>query len=168
MNTERFKRLKDALARRWPKRLGRLRTSTVVLSIVFVVLVWVQQAYRPAPPPPPVPPGFIPSPEYTWVPRTAVRTTQAPRTTTATTTPTTTTTPTPTTTASETPSDESPTSTAPSGEMPTNAPRTTVIDPDGPGILPPITLPVLPGQPPPPAEPQPQPGQEPVAPTLPR
>ncbi|WP_396935366.1 hypothetical protein [Mycolicibacterium sp.] len=165
--------VKDAVVKRWPTRLGRLRTSTVVLIIAFVALSWVQQEYAPrtvsteTPAPQVVPPGFVPDPDYTWVPRTRV-----PTPVTTTTTPTTTSpTETPTTTEEETTSPTSPTNT---DDMPTSttstapAPRTTVVDPDGPGLLPPITLPLLPGQTPATPAPQVQPGQESVAPTLPR
>lgn len=59
----------------WPNRLfgGRVRTSTVVLILVFVALWWAYDTYRPEPEPVQtpavVPPGFIPDPDYTWVPR---------------------------------------------------------------------------------------------------
>ncbi|MGV0771790.1 hypothetical protein [Mycobacterium syngnathidarum] len=170
-----FTRVTDAAARLWRSRVGRLRTSTVVLIAVFIALAWVQQEYAPkhtAPQIPDtqvVPPGFVPDPEYTWVPRTKV---QPPRTTTPTETPETTETTVPTTTTpTETPET---TGTAPPGAPtssttpPPGAPSTTVFDPDGPGLLPPVTLPVSPGQAPSPAPEQPQPGQESVAPTLPR
>ncbi|WP_066903220.1 hypothetical protein [Mycolicibacterium houstonense] len=167
-----FNRVTEGAVKLWRSRLGRLRTSTVVLIIVFIALSWVQQEYRPEQPAPQapggqvVPPGFVPDPDYTWVPRTKV---QTPRTTTPTETPETTetTTPTPTTTTTEpteTTTPTSPTTTTP----PPGAPQTTVVDPDGPGLLPPITLPVFPGPAPSPAVEQPQPGMEPVAPTLPR
>lgn len=70
--------------RRWPGYLfgGRVRTSTVVLIVAFVLVAWVYQTYRPVPEPPAapqvVPPGFIPDPDYTWVPRTRL---QQPRAT---------------------------------------------------------------------------------------
>ena len=117
---------------------GRVRISTVGLIIAFVALFWVYDNYSaplqtPAEPTNQVvPPGFVPDPEYTWVPRTNV----APRTTEPTTTTTTT-----TTTATTTPSEEttgpddttSPTSpTSPGGPTPAG-PTTTVIDPDGTG-----------------------------------
>ena len=126
--------VKQVVVRYWPKRLGRLRTSTVVLMVAFVALFWVQQAYRPATSPPQVvPPGFVPDPDYTWVPRTNV----APQTTSRTTPPTTTTTTEETTTETTTPE-----TTTTSPRSATTSPRTTVISP---GMLPPITLPVLPG-----------------------
>ena len=167
-----FTRVTDAVTKFWHSRVGRIRTSTVVLIIVFIALSWVQQEYRPkqtAPQSPDtqvVPPGFVPDPDYTWVPRTKL---QTPRSTTPTETPETTETTTPTTTETTTPTEPVPgETTSPTTTPSPGAPRTTVFDPDGPGLLPPITLPVLPGpSPAPPAE-QPLPGQESVAPTLPR
>jgi hypothetical protein len=104
-----------------------MRVSTAVLIVAFIALFWVQQTFQPepapeAPVPAVVPPGFVPDPNYTWVPRTNVRRPKEPDTTTPTTTPTTTTTE--TTTPPQDTSTTSPTS-------PT--PTTTVIDPDGPG-----------------------------------
>ena len=54
---------------------GRFRVSTLVLTAAFVALFWVQQSVQPAPAPEApvpavVPPGFVPDPNYTWVPRT--------------------------------------------------------------------------------------------------
>jgi cytoskeletal protein RodZ len=122
---------------------GRIRTSTAGLILAFVALFWVNQTYQPEPPAPAVdpaqqvvPPGFVPDPNYTWVPRTNVRprepeyTTTTPRTTT-----TTTTTTSPTTTVT----DEPATTTAGVPGLPTT-PTTTVIDPDGPGPLSPQTF----------------------------
>jgi hypothetical protein len=114
----------------WFKRKlgGRFRVSTVVLIVAFVALFWVQQTFQPEPAAPEqpvpavVPPGFVPDPNYTWVPRTQVRRPKEPVTTT-TTTPTTTTTTTETTTPGP---DDTTSETSPS-------PTTTVIDPDGPG-----------------------------------
>ena len=59
-------------------RLGRIRVSTAVLIVAFIALFWVQQTFQPepapeAPAPAVVPPGFVPDPNYTWVPRTYVR-----------------------------------------------------------------------------------------------
>ncbi len=126
--------------KKWPNYIfgGRMRTSTATLILAFVALFWVNQTFQPAPNPTApdanqvVPPGFVPDPNYTWVPRTNV----APTTTTTTTrTTTTTTTPSPTPTESETvTTPSSTTGTAPGGAS------TTVIDPDGPGPLGPITL----------------------------
>jgi hypothetical protein len=125
-------------------RLGRMRVSTIVLIVAFLALFWVYHNFEPRPAPteaPPtavVPPGFVPDPNYTWVPRTYVRRPKEPETTTTTTT---TTSPT-TTTPSETTSPTSPTETTPT---------TTVI----PGPLGPqtVTLPptVTPTTPPAPA-----------------
>ncbi|HEY2500231.1 MAG TPA: hypothetical protein VGI68_02110 [Mycobacterium sp.] len=66
---------------------GRIRTSTVVLIVAFLALWWVYDTYRPEPAPksPPaqvVPPGFVPDPNYTWVPRSKVQ--QPPATVTVT------------------------------------------------------------------------------------
>lgn len=78
--------------RRWPGYLfgGRVRTSTVALIAVFVLVWWVYDAYRPQPKPVEapqvVPPGFVPDPNYTWVPRTRLQ--QPPVTITQTVTPT--------------------------------------------------------------------------------
>jgi hypothetical protein len=104
-------------------RLGQFRVSTVVLIVVFIALFWVQQTFQPepaseAPVPAVVPPGFVPDPNYTWVPRTQVRRPKEPDTTT--TTPT-------TTTESTTPAPDE--TTSPTSSSPT----TTVVDPDGPG-----------------------------------
>ncbi|MGB3482484.1 MAG: hypothetical protein WBB07_09765 [Mycobacterium sp.] len=92
--------------RSWPAYLfwGRLRTSTVALIVAFFVTAWLYETYQPPPAPPVpapgtqiVPPGFVPDPEYTWVPRTSVREypieTFTPTPTPTTTPPTTTTTP---------------------------------------------------------------------------
>ncbi|MFN3007823.1 hypothetical protein [Mycolicibacterium wolinskyi] len=158
-------------ARLWRSRLGRLRTSTLVLIVAFIALSWVQQNYAPkpasteSPATQVVPPGFVPDPDYTWVPRTNVA---PPRTTTSTTTPTTT--PETTTTTEETPTTTSPTETTSptSPATTTQGPQTTVVDPDGPGLLPPITLPVFPGPAPQTPAGQPQITDEPVAPAPPR
>src|SRR6202022_2520527 len=119
--------------RKWPVFLlgGRVRTSTVVLLVAFCLVWWLYQEYKPAPQPVQapatevVPPGFVPDPAYTWVPRTNV---QEPRGTTTTTTPTTTTeTTSPTSTTSSTTttgttttgtSTTSPTTTAPAAPAP--------------------------------------------------
>lgn len=93
---------KTGLQRGWPGYLlgGRIRTSTVALIIAFCLVWWVYDTYRPtAEPvevPQVVPPGFIPDPEFTWVPRSRVQ--QSPVTVTETITPTPTTTTEPTTT----------------------------------------------------------------------
>ena len=124
--------------RGWPEYMinGRIRTSTVVMIVAFIVISWVHNSYQPPPPTPAtpetaqvVPPGFMPDPDYTWVPRTKVQ--ERPRSTTPTTT--TTTESSPTELFPETTSTTTPTS-------PTAAPSTTVTDPDGPGPLPPTTV----------------------------
>ncbi|OBI01675.1 hypothetical protein [Mycobacterium scrofulaceum] len=88
------KRSEDSDAdHRWPKYMfgGRVRTSTLVLIVAFFVVWWVYDTYRPEPAPKPpaqqvVPPGFVPDPNYTWVPRSRVQ--QPPATVTYTPTPT--------------------------------------------------------------------------------
>ncbi|MBX7450435.1 hypothetical protein GR927_20830 [Mycolicibacterium sp. 3033] len=127
---------------------GKLRASTVALLVAFIALYWVNQTYAPEPAATPrdsteqvVPPGFVPDPNYTWVPRTNV----APRetTTTTTTTPTTTTpSPTPVPTSGSGGVTTSPSTT---GSEPGGA-TTTVIDPDGSGPLGPITFTEAPPQ----------------------
>jgi hypothetical protein len=91
----------------WPNYIfgGRVRTSTLVLIIVFFATWWTYNTYKPQPTPPPVapqvvPPGYVPDPNYTWVPRTRLQqptydtpTTAVPTTTPPTTPPTTTTPP---------------------------------------------------------------------------
>jgi hypothetical protein len=113
-------------------KLGRMRVSTVVLIVAFLALFWVNQTFKPepaateAPAPAVVPPGFVPDPNYTWVPRTNVRK-PTPETTTETTPPTTTS---PTETTTTSPADTTPTS-------PTQTtPTTTVV----PGPLGPTTI----------------------------
>jgi hypothetical protein len=128
----------------WPGYLinGRIRTSTVGLIVAFFAIAWVHNTYQPPPPAPVapetavVPPGFVPDPEYTWVPRTNV---QERPTTTTTTTPTTATT-TPTTTEPS-PTDTTSTSpTSPTSPTSTTGPTPATIDPDGAGPIPPQTL----------------------------
>ena len=150
-------RCSDGDEKRWPGYVlgGRMRSSTLGLIVAFFLTSWLYETYKPPPPEPApatqiVPPGFVPDPEYTWVPRTNV---EVPRTTYPTTTRTTTTTtepPTTTTTSPTDPTDTSPTDTPTSPTV--TPPTTTVVDPDGPnGLIPPITLPVLPGAAPAPA-----------------
>ena len=113
----------------WLKaKFGRMRVSTLVLIVAFIALFWLYHNVEPArtstetPPTAVVPPGFVPDPNYTWVPRTNVRRPREPEVTT-----TTTTSPTETTTTSPT---------SPTG--PTLTPM--VVDPDGLGPLPPQTI----------------------------
>ena len=80
--------------RRWSHLFGgRMRTSTLVLISVFLAVWWAYDTYRPEPAPKPpapqvVPPGFVPDPNDTWVPRSRVQ--QPSATVTFTPTPTTT------------------------------------------------------------------------------
>lgn len=140
-------RRQDGVARGWPAYMfgGRVRTSTAALMLAFVALFWVNQNYQPEPAATVdpsqqvVPPGFVPDPNYTWVPRTNVRREPA-----YTTTPTTTTTTTNTTTTTTSPTEPptSPDQTTTSGPDGTSspAPTTTVIDPDGIGPSSPQTF----------------------------
>lgn len=138
--------------RSWPNYIfGRIRTSTAALIIAFIGVWWLYETYQPAQPPTEpatqvVPPGFIPDPSYTWVPRTDVQR----RTTTTTTTPTT------TETTTETTSPTEPTS---PGESPTSptSPVPTTTTPAPPGVPP------LPGTPTPGPTPSPAPGQGPMS-----
>jgi cytoskeletal protein RodZ len=147
-------RSRKAGDRGWPGYLfgGRMRTSTVALIVALFVLSWVQQKFAPEPADTQpaasqvVPPGFVPDPEYTWVPRTQVQTPTTTRRTTTTTTTTTPTTTTPTTTETTPDTTTSGTPTSPTTTTP-SAPTTTVFDPDGPGLLPPQTLTVAPSSP---------------------
>lgn len=142
---------------RWPAQLfnGRVRTSTVLLIIAFVLVWWVYDTYRTQPTPPAapqvVPPGFIPDPAYTWVPRTRV---QQPTTTVETPAPTT-----ETTTPTEPPG-EPPTPTPVPGFpfCPPLCPPPAPTPPEQPAHSPPPgspPAPVAPGVPPPPASPGP-------------
>jgi hypothetical protein len=148
--------VKSREGRGWPAYLfgGRLRTSTLALIVAFVAIWWIYETYQPAEEPPPqvpasdvVPPGFIPDPAYTWVPRTYV---QRPTTTTPTTTTSTTAT-TPTT----------PTT-------PTSGPETPSPSPEGPPPLPGLPGPISPETAPPPAPvPSATPGTAPSTPPAP-
>ncbi len=116
----------DEEDRRWPRYVfgGRLRASTLVLIVAFLAAWWVYDVYRPQPQPAPqvVPPGFVPDPNYTWVPKSRVQ--QPPGTVTPTPTPTPTTTPTPT-------------STEPPSPPPTSTPPPPFVLPTLPCVLPP-------------------------------
>jgi hypothetical protein len=133
--------------RGWPNYLfwGRVRTSTFCLIVAFALTWWLYDTYQPPPQAPTdpaqvVPPGFVPDPEYTWVPRTNVRTAAPTPTTTTTTTPTTET-PTPIETPTNTPAvpaipwlpatPASPSPGTPAQPTPTPAPT-----PGPPGLLP--------------------------------
>jgi hypothetical protein len=114
-------------------RLGRMRVSTIVLIVAFLALFWVYHNFEPRPAPteaPPtavVPPGFVPDPNYTWVPRTYVRRPKEPETTTTTTTTTSPTTTTPTETTSPTsPTETTPTTTVIPGPL---GPQTVTLPP---------------------------------------
>jgi hypothetical protein len=117
-------------------RLGRMRVSTIVLIVAFLALFWIYHNFEPrsaeAPTTAVVPPGFVPDPNYTWVPRTNVRWPTEPETTTTTTTPTTTS-PTETTTS---PGETTSPTTSPTEITPT----TTVV----PGPLGPTTYTQMP------------------------
>ena len=138
--------------RAWPNYIfGRIRTSTAALIIAVIGIWWLYETYQPAPTPEPatqiVPPGFIPDPSYTWVPRTDVQR----RTTTTTTTPTTTETTTETTSPTES------TSPGASPTSPTSPTTTTTTTPAPPGVPP------VPGAPSPAPTPSPAPGQGPMS-----
>jgi hypothetical protein len=144
----------DDTERRWPSYMfgGRMRTSTFVLIVAFLAVWWVYDAYRPQEPahggPPAtqvVPPGFVPDPNYTWVPRSRVQ--QPPDTDTTTPTPTTSEPPTPTTTV-------------PPPVTTTTTPPPPFVLPTPPCLLPPPFCP--PSASPAPAPQQPQPGPSPV------
>src|SRR6476619_5438465 len=99
--------------RSWFKaRLGRMRVSTIVLIVAFLALFWVYHNVEPRPTEAPttavVPPGFVPDPNYTWVPRTNVRKPEEPETTTTTT---------PTTTSPTSPTESTPTTTVVPGPL---------------------------------------------------
>ncbi len=123
---------RDGNNRGWPGYLfgGRVRTSTFALLVAFFATWWLYYTYSPSSTGPTspetqvVPPGFVPDPEYTWVPRTKVEVPR-PTTTTPTTTAPTTTTPTTTTETTE------PTMTDPNAPD-TSGPETTPADPDVP------------------------------------
>ena len=116
-----------------------MRVSTIVLIVAFLGLFWVYHNFEPKPAPSEapttavVPPGFVPDPNYTWVPRTNVRRPPESETTT-----TTTTSPTETTTSpGETTSPTSPTTTVVPGPLGpqtvTQSPTLTPTTPSAPG-----------------------------------
>jgi hypothetical protein len=113
-NLDRLRRIGDDVDRSGRGYLfgGRVRTSTVVLIVAFAALWWIYDAHQQSAQSAPrttqvpatqvVPPGFVPDPNYTWVPRSRLQ--QPPPTVTVTKTPTTTpTTPIPTTTTTPPP-----------------------------------------------------------------
>jgi hypothetical protein len=133
--------------RHWPGYMfgGRIRTSTLVLIVAFFATWWTYTTYRPHPAPSVapqvVPPGFVPDPNYTWVPRSRVQT--PPSYDTPTFTPT-------------------PTTTVPTTTSPTTTPPTTTT---APPLIPPFVLPppfgpgtTTPSTAPPGAVPSPAPG----------
>ncbi len=142
--------------RHWPGYIfgGRVRTSTLVLIVAFFAVWWTYNTYKPHPPPPVapqvVPPGFVPDPGYTWVPRTRVQqptydtpTTTVPTTTTTppTTPPTTTTTPPPLIPPFVLPPPFGPGTTTPAPATPTPPPGPVPAPAPAPGLP---GLPVLP------------------------
>jgi hypothetical protein len=142
--------------RGWPDYMfgGRVRTSTVVLVIAFLAIWWVYDDHQQStksntkttqvPATQIVPPGFVPDPNYTWVPRTRVQE------------PTPTETPTPTTTPPP-----PPTTTTTTPPPPFVLPTIVLPPPFGPP-----TTPTPPGEAPPPA-PAPAPPPPPLIPGLP-
>ncbi len=145
----RLRKAADEAERGWPTYLfgGRVRTSTVVLVIAFLAVWWVYDEHAQTtkstnkttqvPATQIVPPGFVPDPNYTWVPRTRV---QEPPTT-ATPTPTTTPRP-PTTTTTTTPPPLIPPIVLP---PPFGPPTTTTAPAPSPGPAP--APPIVPGFP---------------------
>ena len=141
--------------RGWPGYLfgGRVRTSTFALVVAFFATWWLYYTYQPTPAPSGsetqmVPPGFVPDPEYTWVPRTSVR--ERPTTSTTLTTTTTSGAPNgpapagvtpqpatsgPTTTQSPT-SSTAPSTATTTSSAPTTAPTTVPTVPGAPGAAP--------------------------------
>jgi hypothetical protein len=143
----------------WPGYLfgGHVRTSTLVLIIAFAALWWVYSDHEQSksssrttqvPATEVVPPGYVPDPNYTWVPRSQV---QEPSTT-VTVTPTTTPPPPPTTTTP--PPFTLPTIVLP---PPFGPPATTTSPAPGQAPTPPAAPP-LPGFAPTPPAPPPLPG----------
>jgi hypothetical protein len=136
----------------WPSYMfgGRIRTSTLVLIVAFFATWWSYNTYRPHPPPQVapqvVPPGYVPDPNYTWVPRTRVQepTYDTPTTTVTTpppTTPPTTTTPPPLIPPFVLPPPFGPGPTTPAPSTPTPPPGPVPVPAPAPG------LPGLPGLP---------------------
>lgn len=141
LTLNRLKGVGREVERGWPGYMfgGHVRTSTVALIMAFLAVWWVYDTYRPPPKPPSqipatqvVPPGFVPDPNYTWVPRSRVQ--QPPAPTTVTSTPTTTLPAPPPTTTQETTT----TSPPPPFQLPGLPP---LPPPFGPGTTPPTTEP---------------------------
>ena len=151
LNLNRLRRVGDNVERGWPGYLfgGRVRTSTVALILAFLALWWLYDQHQHSaqssskttqvPATQVVPPGFVPDPNYTWVPRSRV---QAPPTT-VTVTQTPTTTP-PPPTATTTPPLLPPIVLPPPFGPP---PTTTAPPPPGQPPAPPAAAPPLPGLP---------------------
>ena len=138
----------------WLKaKFGRVRVSTVVLIVAFFALFWVYHNFEPrpaapeAPPTAVVPPGFVPDPNYTWVPRTNVRrakeTLTTETTTPTTTSPTETTTSPGETTSPTSPTDSTSTTTSP-GETTSTTPALTPTTTPAAGSGPALTTPAPP------------------------
>ena len=148
--------------RGWPIYIlnGRLRTSTVALILAFLLVWWIYEVNQTEPKPAQeapstqvVPPGFVPDPNYTWVPRTNVRKPEEPVTTTTTTPTTTSPTETTTTSPGETtnptsPTESTPTTTVVPGPLGpqtiTQTPTLTPTTPQAPGSGPALTTPAPP------------------------
>jgi len=153
----RLRRAANDAERGWPTYMfgGHVRTSTVVLVIAFLAVWWVYDDHQQStkstnkttqvPATQVVPPGFVPDPNYTWVPRTQVQ--ETPTTVTVTPTPTTTPPP-PTTTTTPPPPFGLPPIVLP---PPFGPPATTPSAPPGqaptpaPAPAPPPLIPGLPG-----------------------
>jgi hypothetical protein len=128
-----------------------MRVSTLVLIVAFIALFWVYHNFEPrsasteAPTTAVVPPGFVPDPNYTWVPRTNVRAPKEPVTTT-----TTTTSPTETTTTSPGETTSTPTTTVVPGPLGpqtvTETPTLTPTTPPAAGLGPALTTQAPPGE----------------------
>ena len=143
---DKLRKIGDDVEHGWPGYLfgGRVRTSTVVLVVAFAALWWIYDYHQHSteasttptqvPATQVVPPGFVPDPNYTWVPRSRLQ--QPPVTVTETWTPTTTPPTTPPPPASPT------TTTAPAPPPPFGLPPIVLPPPFGP----PATTPTAPGQ----------------------
>jgi len=144
---------RDSAEHRWPGYLlgGRIRTSTVVLMLAFIGIWWVYETYEPPPAPPDqipatevVPPGYVPDPAYTWVPRTDVRIPATSETSTTPTSPT-----------------ESPTSPAEEGSPTPETPSPTPAGPTATASEPPGPAPATPTRTAAPTSPAPEPARAP-------